>query len=187
MLCNISFTRFIISKKELIVKKKSSSKEEEKQETKEKEFNEEKNQSNTKEILPADEVESLADRLGSVISVEKPAQNSASENKQESKTDTNYFEKKVVDRKTKLDDVQYKQVKERIKAKLLSETRKTQLLPVDECVKSIKEHEKRVQVGTSSLHFRFILIMLDPDFCFNKGISNEIGHRKSSKNSICFI
>lgn len=111
--------------------------------------------------LELDAIEALVEKLDNLTPMDKcesDEQKKKKENKDESRI--NYFEKKTIHAKPststkdqKIDMERYKQVKEKIlnKNKSQEENRQTKLMSVDECVKLLKEHEKKVQVRDVSI------------------------------------
>lgn len=76
-------------------------------------------------------------------------------NQRKDETSVNYFAKKVQENQTSVnksksiyDEEKYRKIKEKLKNKANNqpEMRQAKMIPVDECVKLLREHEKRVQV-----------------------------------------
>lgn len=102
------------------------------------------------------EVEKLAENFNSAIDVNEPATDSDCQvHIPEKKVIVNYFEKKSTttakNQNVNNDDERYKQVVEKIRSRINTKTREAKLLPVDECVKLLREHEKKVQVNVFTL------------------------------------
>lgn len=89
-----------------------------------------------------------------VVSVEEK-----SDKPDDSASSSNYFEKvknnanPIIKKQSKSGiDERYKQIKEKIlnRAKLDPTHRETKMMPIEECVKALKDHEKIVQVRIKS-------------------------------------
>lgn len=104
----------------------------------------------------SDAIEELAEKLDNLAPIEKSQDYISKVRSQEYTSKINYFEKKSIEVKSskkpekniKIDMERYKQVKEKIlNKKSQNEARVTQMMSIEECVKLLKEYEKKVQVG----------------------------------------
>lgn len=70
------------------------------------------------------------------------------EEKTEEKKPVNYFARTESKKDNTIDQLKYKEVKEKILKKMISKSTKAKSIPIHECFLLLKEHEKRVQVST---------------------------------------
>lgn len=79
------------------------------------------------------------------------------EEKIEAKEPVNYFSRTESKKdKTTIDQLKYKEVKEKVLKNMVSKATKAKSIPIHECFLLLKEHEKRVQVSTIRIKMGYL-------------------------------